>query len=428
MAIWLLLRCGNYRRRVSVGNNELIFGQYSTGALVHSIAVVTPSISRNAGGLLDAVSGLVLRLPESGIEPHVFGLEDAYTQEDRHAWGSVRVTTAKAVGPKSIGYSPTMRRALLKSDVALVHTHGIWMHPSSDVVAWHRKHRKPYLISPHGMLDRWILRRSRIKKWIALAGYERAHLSGATCFHALSLEEARGIRDAGFKQPIAIIPNGVDMPVTEVQSRPPWWNGSYEGKRLLLYFGRLHPKKGLDNLLSAWKSMFQENKLGPGLELIVGGWGDQSYIDHLQRIVENRAADYRVRFVGPQFEEAKRQTYAACHGVILPSFSEGLPMVPLEAWSLGVPCALTDACNLPEGFDAAAAFRIREDVEDIKRFLAAFGSMSDNELSMIGERGRSLVEQRFVWSSVSQRMAAVYRWMLGEAGRPDWVVQEGERL
>jgi poly(glycerol-phosphate) alpha-glucosyltransferase len=115
------------------------------------------------------------------------------------------------------------------------------------------------------------------------------------------------------------------MPVTEVQSRPPWWNGSYEGKRLLLYFGRLHPKKGLDNLLSAWKSMFQENKLGPGLELIVGGWGDQSYIDHLQRIVENRAADYRVRFVGPQFEEAKRQTYAACHGLILPSFSEGLP-------------------------------------------------------------------------------------------------------
>jgi hypothetical protein len=86
---------------------------------------------------------------------------------------------------------------------------------------------------------------------------------------------------------------------------------------------------------------------------------------------------------------------------------------------------LTDACNLPEGFDAAAAFRIREDVEDIKRFLAAFGSMSDNELSMIGERGRSLVEQRFVWSSVSQRMAAVYRWMLGEAGRPDWVVQGG---
>ena len=409
-------------------SNGHTFGPYRADAFVHSIAVVTTSVSRNAGGLLDAVSGLVLRLPDSGIEPHVFGLEDAYTQDDRAAWGPVQVTTAKALGPKSIGYSPAMRRALLNSDVALVHTHGIWMHPSADVVAWQRKYRKPYLISPHGMLDRWILRRSRIKKWVALAGYERAHLSGATCFHALSLEEARGIREAGFKQPIAIIPNGVNMPMAEVRSRPSWWDGSCEGKRLLLYFGRLHPKKGLDNLLLAWKSMFQESKLDERLELVIGGWGDQPYIDHLQQIIGGQTADYRVRFVGPQFGEAKRQTYLACHGLILPSFSEGLPMVPLEAWALGVPCALTDACNLPEGFDASAAFRIRADVDDIKRFLAEFGSLRDNELRLIGEQGRVLVAERFVWSSVAERMAAVYRWMLGETGRPDWVAERGERL
>ncbi|RQR24895.1 glycosyltransferase [Burkholderia sp. Bp9143] len=391
-------------------------------ASVANVAVVTSSVSRNAGGLFDAVRGLVLQLPDAGISPHVFGLEDGHTQEDRAEWGAIPLTTSKPLGPKSIGFAPAMRQALLSSGAELVHTHGIWMHPSADVVAWRRRYGKPYLISPHGMLDRWILNRSKVKKWIALTGYERAHLREAACFHALSLEEARGIRAAGFEQPIAIIPNGVHMPKTEVRTKPSWWSDNLEGKRLLLYFGRLHPKKGLDNLLLAWKAMFQDGTLDPRLVLIVGGWGDQAYIDQLHQIVEARGADYQVRFIGPQFGGAKQQTYAACHGLILPSFSEGLPMVPLEAWSVGVPCALTDACNLPEGFDAGAAFRIGADVDDIKQFLVKFGAADERTLSEIGERGRVMVAERFIWRSVAERMAAVYRWLLAEGERPEWVV------
>ncbi|RQS48327.1 glycosyltransferase [Burkholderia sp. Bp8986] len=391
-------------------------------APVANVAVVTSSVSRNAGGLFDAVRGLVLQLPDAGISPHVFGLEDNHTLEDRAEWGAIPLTTSKPLGPKSIGFAPAMRQALLSSGAELVHTHGIWMHPSADVVAWRRRYGKPYLISPHGMLDRWILNRSKIKKWIALTGYERAHLRGAACFHALSLEEARGIRAAGFEQPIAIIPNGVHMPQTEVRTKPSWWSDNLEGKRLLLYFGRLHPKKGLDNLLLAWKATFQDGTLDPRLVLIVGGWGDQAYIDHLHQIVEARGADYQVRFIGPQFGGAKQQTYAACHGLILPSFSEGLPMVPLEAWSLGVPCALTDACNLPEGFDAGAAFRIGADVDKIKQFLVKFGAADERTLSEIGELGRMMVAERFIWRSIAERMAAVYRWLLAEGERPEWVV------
>ncbi|MDN7152352.1 glycosyltransferase [Paraburkholderia sp. WS6] len=365
---------------------------------------------------------MVLQLPDAGVTPHVYGLEDVHTHQDRAAWKSTPLTTSRSLGPPSVGFSPAMRRSLMHSGAALVHTHGIWMHPSADVVAWRRKYRKPHLISPHGMLDRWILNRSKLKKWLALAAYERAHLQGATCFHALSLEEAHGIRAAGFSQPIAIIPNGVEMPDVAVHTRPSWWDDSLQGKRLLLYFGRLHPKKGLDNLLLAWKSLIQAGSLDQRLVLVIGGWGDQSYIDQLHRIVDGRAADYRVRFVGPQFEEAKWQTYAMCDGLILPSFSEGLPMVPLEAWSVGVPCALTNQCNLPEAFVTGAAFRIEADVEDIKRFLLKFGATEQGELSAVGERGRALVVERFVWSYVAQQMASVYRWLIGDGERPDFVV------
>lgn len=400
----------------------MILDRSSENVSIPTVAIVTSSVSRSAGGLFDAVRGLVKQLPEAGVAPHVFGLEDPFTEHDRSAWNPTPLSTGKSLGPPSVGFSPTLRRSLMGADAALVHTHGIWMYPSADVVAWRKKSHNPYLISPHGMLDRWILNRSRVKKWLALAAYERAHLRGAACFHALSLEEARGIRDAGFSQPIALIPNGVDLPGLIVRQKPSWWDDDLEGKRLLLYFGRLHPKKGLDNLLLAWKSLIQTRLLNQRLVLVIGGWGDQAYINQLNQIVEGRAADYRVRFVGPQFGEAKQQTYAACDGLILPSFSEGLPMVPLEAWSHGLPCALTDQCNLPEAFVAGAAFRIDADVEDLKRFLVEFSVAEDRDLSAIGERGRALVAKRFVWSYIAQRMATVYRWLLGSGERPEFVV------
>jgi glycosyltransferase involved in cell wall biosynthesis len=387
-----------------------------------TVAIVTSSVSRSAGGLFDALRGMVRQLPDHGVAAHVYGLEDMHTQLDRAAWDATPLTTSRPLGPPSIGFSPAMRRALMCSNAALVHTHGIWMHPSADVVAWQRKYRKPYLISPHGMLDRWILDRSRVKKWFALTVYERSHLRGAACFHALSLEEARGIRAAGFSQPIAIIPNGVEVPEAEVHAKPSWWDESLQGKRLLLYFGRLHPKKGLDNLLLAWKSLIRAGLLDQRLVLVLGGWGDQAYVDQLHKIVDGPTVDYRVRFVGPQFGDAKRQTYAACDGLILPSFSEGLPMVPLEAWSHGLPCALTEACNLPEGFEAGAAFRVETNVEDIKRFLVQFGANSQRELVETGERGRALVVERFEWSQVAHRMAKVYRWLIDDGERPNFVV------
>ncbi|MET7383602.1 glycosyltransferase, partial [Streptomyces sp. NPDC005526] len=216
----------------------------------HQVGFVTASASRTAGGLFDAVRGLALALPSNGFVPRVFALNDANTRTDLPQWRGTRVTTRDAVGPAMFGYSPGLRTSLLASDAQIVHTHGIWMHPSADVVAWHRRRRKPYIISPHGMLDPWIMKRSKLKKWVALAAYEHSHLNRAACFHALNREEADAIRAVGLKQPIAIVHNGVTIPELDNPGLPSWWTGELASRKLLLYFGRLHPKKGVENLLS----------------------------------------------------------------------------------------------------------------------------------------------------------------------------------
>ncbi|MFP3504713.1 glycosyltransferase [Burkholderia sp. SIMBA_062] len=391
--------------------------------LGHRVGFVTASASRTGGGLFDAVRGLALALPANGFVPRVFALNDANTDSDLPQWRGTQVTTCDAVGPAMLGYSPALRTSLLASDAHIVHTHGIWMHPSADVVAWHRHQRKPYVISPHGMLDRWILNRSKLKKWLALAAYERSHLNRAACFHALNREEADAIRAIGLKQPIAVVHNGVAIPELDSPGLPSWWSGELASKRLLLYFGRLHPKKGVENLLTAWKDRVIADSINARWNLIVGGWGDPPYISQLRGMVREGVNGDGVHFVGPQFDHDKAKTYAACDCVILPSFSEGLPMVPLEAWSFRKPVALTRECNLPIGFSRHAAFEILNSVEGLRDFLDDLHGIDNARLMAMGNGGRALVEASFTWKAVATQMADVYGWLMGFREKPPCIIE-----
>ena len=144
---------------------------------------------------------------------------------------------------------PDMDERLDQINPEVLHTHGIWTYLSIGVPRWARRNQKPYIVSPHGMLDAWALDNSKLKKKVAAALYERRHLRGAACLHALCASEADSIRAFGLKNPIATIPNGIEIPEgRDLKSR-------YSAKKkIMLFLGRLHPKKGLENALRAWAS------------------------------------------------------------------------------------------------------------------------------------------------------------------------------
>jgi poly(glycerol-phosphate) alpha-glucosyltransferase len=136
--------------------------------------------------------------------------------------------------------------------------------------------------------------------------------------------------------------------------------------------------------------------------------------------------DASVRFLGPVFGEKKDALLRRAGVFVLPSYSEGLPMAVLEAWSHGLPVLMSEFCNLPEGFAAGAAHYCAPDAESVAAGVDALASCGEIERAAIGARGRALVEQRFTWPLVAQRMAAVYDWALGGA-TPDWVRSGGCR-
>jgi poly(glycerol-phosphate) alpha-glucosyltransferase len=414
-------------------------------------ANLTGSVSRSAGGLFESVRRLMQSLQASGIEVCVFGSEDLYTAEDIPAWAPVPVAAYRPYGPRQFGYSPHYLASLIEYSPDLIHTHGLWGFSSIATNQYHRTRGVPYLISPHGMLDPWAVQNSRWKKALAHLFYEHAHLLEASCLRALCEAEARAIRQFGLKNPIAIIPNGIDLPEIADPSAAAT-SFRFEGRKTLLFLGRLHPKKGLMNLLRAWAQATRPPEGGsqPSAEwlLLIAGWDQGGHENDLKRLCDELGLpwqdvrgrqgaegaeesdkpgpDFRlsvpenfsVSFLGPTFGEKKAALYRGCDAFILPSLSEGLPMAVLEAWAHGKPVLITPECNLPDGFAADAAIRIRTDVESITQGLRELFRSSPATLRDLGDNGRRLVSAKFSWPILGREMAGLYQWLLTRGDPP----------
>jgi poly(glycerol-phosphate) alpha-glucosyltransferase len=189
--------------------------------------------------------------------------------------------------------------------------------------------------------------------------------------------------------------------------------------KILLYLGRIHPKKNLTALIQAWERWRRDSR-GSDWWLVIAGWDQGGYQKRLLELAETEAAS-RVLFVGPQFGNAKASAFAYSDAFVLPSLSEGLPMVVLEAWSNGLPVLMTRECNLPIGFEAGAALEIGATPEGIATGLAELLACDDADRESMGQHGRRLVELQFKWTEMARRMSSVYRWLLGEGPRPDCI-------
>ena len=388
-------------------------------------ANLTGPVSRSAGGLYESVRRLVQELGNNDMEVAVLGTFDRFTPEDISAWDPVIVKAFKTLGPARFGYSSGYSRFLEFYKPEILHTHGIWMYSSIATLRYATDTRTPYMISPHGMLDPWAVRNSYWRKVAARFLYEDAHLRRSACLRALCREEVLAFRAFGLTNPVCIIPNGIDLPADDLYSMPPLPENDVH---TLLFLGRIHPKKGLENALKAWK----EACPGDGSwRFVIAGWEEVGHEGFLKQLCDSLGLRWSasldedsgagVIFHGPAFGERKEHLLRSSQGFILPSFSEGLPMSILEAWSRKMPVLMTRECNLPEGFEAGAALRIETTPGSIADGMRTLFAMTDEQRGLMGEAGMRLVASSFTWSHVAARMASVYRWIIGGGSPPECV-------
>ena len=401
-----------------------------------NIGFVSDSLSTTAGGIFEIERSLALHLRGLGISVTAWGVRDEPWERVADEWDGIECRLRERSGPRIFGYVPGLVSDLVDSDCELLHLQHLWMYPSVAVHRWHRRTGRPYLVTANGMLEPWTLSRSKWIKRAAALCYENRMLRSAASLQANTEKEAADFRAYGLRNPICLIPNGVALP--EVSSSEPLRQRS-GGPRVLLFLGRLHPKKGLVNALRAWAEVMGEEARGTGREawqFVIAGWDQGGHGDELKALCRELGLDYSdnpsgksdsaspapVIFNGPAFGKEKDALMRKAEAFILPSFSEGLPMAVLEAWAYGIPVLMTDHCNLPEGFTAGAAIRIGTDVPGIAGGLRELFQGSPGDLEAMGGAGRTLVEEQFTWPKVAAQMKEVYEWMLGGGTRPGCLV------
>ena len=363
-------------------------------------------LSDGSGGLATSIPELIRGLNENTrIESHVVGVSDPSDAVTSNRWGNF-FYPHRSFGPANFHWTPVMERTLDRISPEVMDTNGVWMNLSRVVLKRHKKWGTPFMVTPHGMLDPWALRRSVLRKRIVSVWFENEHLARAGAIRALNRDEAKAIRQFGIQTPIAIIPNGIkdrsDTIVTDASDRP----------LILEFLGRLDPKKGLEPLLMAWSKVVKV-PLASHWNLRVHGWGESNYVKSLERLVSDLGIGAFVDLAGPVYGAEKDKALDESAGFILPSYSEGLPMAVLEAWSWGTPVLMTRECNLPEGITSGAAMEITTDPDDLARSMLDFIGMSSFDRRAMALAGRELVSAKFDSRSVAKNVERLYLWLAG---------------
>ena len=307
------------------------------------------------------------------------------------------------------------RSRIRQNEAALVHDHGVWLLTNAASYYAAKAEDVPYVLTPRGMLEPWALNHNAWKKNLVWYAYQHRILKGAALLHATAPAEAKHLRTLGLDAPIVVAPNGVTVPMQWKQEPGPGM------RRQALFLSRVHPKKGLLNLMDAWAAVNP-----PDWELVIAGPDEN---DH-QSEVEARAAELgiadRVSFPGSIPDAEKWTLYRESDLFVLPTFSENFGVVVAEALASGIPAITTTGAPWSVLEECDCGWWIDTGVDPLIEALRAATSCSDGERLAMGRRGRQLVQERFAWPAIAETLASAYRWLLDPAaGRPDAVVPRG---
>lgn len=358
---------------------------------------VIKTLAQEYGGPARSVQGLVAALEAVGVETWLVSLEDGgtpYVKGIRHF---------KTLSGSLLETKNNMQSLITELKPNLIHTHDLWMPKLHLCHVAARLSGVPYVISPRGTLEAWSLQQKWLKKQIALHTYEGYDLRHALAVHATVEEEAVRCRMFCGTTPIIVCPNGVNVP----ESLPLRIPHTKKDVHRVLFLSRMHPKKGVCNLLRAWE------KVRPK------GWCCEfvySLNDDLERRYEKESIVLAhelgiaesVVFSGAVNDAKKWTKYSNADLFILPTFSENFGIVVAEALWAGVPVVTTKGAPWQELETRRCGWWIDVGVDPLADALRKATGLSDAERREMGMRGRKLVEEKYQWPAIGRQMLTAY--------------------
>ena len=307
-----------------------------------------------------------------------------------------------------------LSREVRSNAVDVVHNHSVWMMPNVYPGWVTRNSNVPLVVSPRGTFSRWALNRSRAVKFLFWNGLQKRAIAHAAMFHATAESEYEDIRRLGFRQPVAVIPNGIDLPSRARKEKMP---ARPEARRHLLFLSRIHPKKGIDNLLRAWAHI--EARFADW-DLRIVGLSEAGHLDELRHLSQSLKLK-RVRFDGPLYGADKLRAYRSADLFVLPTHSENFGMTIAEALAAGCPVITTKGAPWAGLTEHRAGWWIDIGVEPLRQALEEAMAKEPEALAHMGASGRAWMAREFSWERIAEQMLGSYRWIINGGAVPPWI-------
>lgn len=399
--------------------DQACFNQPAGMRVIHSVG----GIAERLGGPSRTVTSLCSSIRRLGISVDLVAGVDRSSDErlirPEECRVNLRLVDAWALGHLNLypGFLSTLKELLGESiKPTLIHDHGIW--GSSNFAAWRaaRSHGVPYILSPRGMLEPWALQFKARKKKLAWLLYQQRIVASASAVIATSEQEGENVKRLSPKKPVAIIPNGVDMPT--LHDLPS--NRSIGGNNgTVLFMSRIHPKKNLIGLLHAWKSLNPE--LSENWRLRIAGPDEGGHVREVAALVIELGLQDYVELIGPVSEDSKATAYRSADIFVLPSFSENFGVVVAEALAYGLPVIATKGTPWDELPNRGCGWWVAPDQQSLTGALTTAMSCSYEDRGTMGAIGRAYAQAEFSWIKIAQQTIEVYRWVLDQGAKPDCV-------
>ena len=366
------------------------------------ICQIVPSLELRHGGPSRSVRGLARAMADAGERVDLLTTLEPGQEMDRDPAGTAPVRVFPRETPRWLCRSPGLAGHLAREGYDCYHAHSLWLLPLDYARRAAARRDAPLVISPRGMMSGWAWKHRRFRKWLAERLVHPGAFAAAAGWHATSLEEAEEIRRLGFRQPVCVAPNGVEVPdaAALAAARDHWLGARPElrGRRVALFYSRFHRKKRVLELLDLWRSRPADDWF-----LLLVGLAEEHTAEELNARIASLGLTDRAAAVDGA---ARPAPYAAAELLLLPSHSENFGLVVAEALAAGIPALVTD--QTPWRDLAARDAGWCEAWSAWPRVLPAALAETPAALRARGLAGRNWVAGEFTWRRSAERLLEFY--------------------
>lgn len=357
-----------------------------------------PSIDRTAGGTSTYMQVLAKGLGELA-EVHII----THTSENPLAMENCTVHYVPEYNPFKGAWRKRVAEMMEEVMPDIVHVNCCWMPACAAVQRIAQKHGYKVVLTPHGMLEPWIIKRHYwTRKVPALLLYQKAAVRKADCIQSTAESERDNLLKLGYNKNIKVVKLGIDADGIEMKK-------SWKKTRQILFLSRVHVKKGINFLIEAAAVLRSELQ---GYKILVVGEGDADYVAEMKRMIADNGLQDIVQLVGGVYGDEKWRLFQTSDFFVLPTHSENFGLAIAESLASGTPVITTVGTPWNDLNDTNSGAWIEIGTQPLVEALRRFLALSDEELETMGRNGRKLIEEKYSAHVMAKEMMKVYETLI----------------